>query len=155
MSRSVEIRKARPTDSASVESLLSEWFDWKPVNGRLASVQRAIDNSELIVAETLNKIIGFIHFVIHEDVIDGGTNSFITAFYVTKQFRGRGVGSLLLNAAIDDSLSEGALGIETSTIHVEAKSLYMKHHFKQTQGDIGEVFLELDIEEYLSAKNTR
>jgi hypothetical protein len=35
---------------------------------------------------------------------------------------------------------------------VRAKELYEKHHFKQTMGDIGEVFLELDIAEYLQAK---
>lgn len=153
MKQPVEIREARPPDSASIESLLSEWFDWKPANGRLTSVQRAIDNSELIVAETSNKIIGFIHFVMHEDVIDGGPNSFITAFYITRRFRGMGVGSQLLDAAIDDSLSKGALGIETSTIHADATRLYMKHHFKQTQGDIGEIFLELDIEEYVSTRS--
>ena len=63
-----------------------------------------------------------------------------------------GVGSLLLDAAVEDSLGKGAVGIETSTLHADAKRLYLKHHFKQTRGDIAEVFLELDIDEYLSAR---
>jgi ribosomal protein S18 acetylase RimI-like enzyme len=88
----------------------------------------------------------------HTDIIDGGTNSFISAFYVTSAYRGRGVGSLLLEEAIKDSLASGAVGLETSTIHAAAKRLYERHHFKQTIGDFGYVFLELDIDEYSKSK---
>jgi GNAT superfamily N-acetyltransferase len=85
----------------------------------------------------------------HEDIIDGDPNSFITAFYVRPTHRRRGIGTLLLDRAIRDSLERGAVGVETSTIHANAKRLYEKMHFKQTIGDIAEVFLELDLTEYL------
>jgi hypothetical protein len=49
----------------------------------------------------------------------------------------------------------GAVGVEISTIHKRAKKLYEKHHFKQAVGDIGEVFFELDIADYLRAKRTK
>jgi GNAT superfamily N-acetyltransferase len=107
------------------------------------------------VAELDALVIGFIHFVMHEDIIDGGPNSFITAFYVSPAFRGKGVGTLLLERAVADSLAIGAVGVETSTIHASAKKLYEKHWFKQTMGDVGEVFLELDITGYLKAKRIR
>ena len=67
-------------------------FDWKPDSGRLASMHRSIRNSELLIAEDKSPVIGFIHYVIHEDIIDGGLNSFITAFYVTPAYRGKGAG---------------------------------------------------------------
>ena len=146
------VRRAAMRDASAVDSLLSEWFDWKPTSGRLESIQRGIGKRELLVAEADNKIIGFIHYVIHEDLIDGGPNSFISAFYVSKAHRRAGVGTLLLESAIEDSLERGVVGVETSTIHALAKRLYEKHHFKQTIGDIGEVFLELDIPEYLQVK---
>ena len=107
---------------------------------------------ELLVAEVNNIVIGFIHYVMHEDVIDGGLNSFITAFCVSPAHRGKGVGTRLLEESIEDSLSMGAVGVETSTIFASAKKLYERHHFKETWGDIGEVFLELDLPEYLHAK---
>ena len=91
----------------------------------------------------------------HEDIIDGGPNTFISAFYVSEGERGKGVGSLLLERAITDSLARGAVGVETSTIQMRARQLYERHHFKQTMGDIGEVFLELDIAEYLQTKESR
>lgn len=152
MTGRILVRRAAMRDASAVDSLLSEWFDWKPTSGRLESIQRGIRKRELLVAEADNKIIGFIHYVIHEDLIDGGPNSFISAFYVSKAHRRAGVGTLLLESAIEDSLERGAVGVETSTIHAQAKRLYEKHHFKQTIGDIGEVFLELDIPEYLQAK---
>ncbi|TMI08967.1 GNAT family N-acetyltransferase [Candidatus Bathyarchaeota archaeon] len=146
------VRKAGKIDALAVDSLLSEWFDWKPDLGRLGSIHRAITKRELLVAEVNNQVIGFIHYVMHEDIIDGGPNSFITAFYVSPAHRGKGTGTRLLEESIADSLSMGAVGVETSTILASAKKLYEKHHFKETFGDIGEVFLELDLPEYLQAK---
>ena len=107
------------------------------------------------MGEDRNRIIGFLHYVIHEDVIDGGRNTFITAFYVSPGYRRKGIGSRLLKSAVDDSLKRGVVGIETSTIHRLAKKLYERHHFRQTMGDMGEVFLELDIPEYMKTKKSR
>ena len=102
-----------------------------------------------------SRIIGFVHYVMHEDIIDGAPNSFITAFFVTRTHRRRGVGTLLLDEAITESLARGAVGVETSTIHAKARKLYERHNFKQTMGDIGEVFLELDVDEYLQVKKRK
>jgi GNAT superfamily N-acetyltransferase len=150
--KDVVVRRALMTDALSVDNLLSEWFDWKPSSGRIKSVRRAVRRRELLVAEAGSRVVGFMHYVMHEDIIDGDPNAFISAFYVAKADRGKGVGTLLLEQAITDSLARGAVGLETSTIHIRAKKLYERYHFKQTIGDIGEVFLELDVAEYLQAK---
>ena len=155
MTKLLIIRRARIADAPAVDRLLSEWFDWKPESGRLESVRRAIRNREVLVAQSNKRIIGFIHYIMHEDIIDGGPNSFISANYVSSRDRGRGVGTLLLKEVIKDSLARGAVGVETSTIHARAKKFYERQHFKQTLGDIPEVFLELDIQEYLRAKKAR
>jgi GNAT superfamily N-acetyltransferase len=155
LARTLKIRRAFAVDAPAVNNLLSEWFDWTPASGRLGSIERAIRNRELLVAEDRDRIIGFLHYVIHEDIIDGGLNTFITAFYVSPRYRRKGIGSRLLERAIDDSLKKGVVGVETSTIHRLAKKLYERHHFKQTVGDIGEVFLELDIPEYIKAEKSR
>ena len=149
------VRRALISDAPSVDSLLSEWFDWNPTSGRLESVRRATRKRELLVAKVGSRTVGFIHYVMHEDIIDGAPNSFISAFFVTASFRKRGIGTLLLEEAIKDSLARGAVGVETSTIHVKAKELYERHYFKQTMGDIGEVFLELDVDAYLREKERR
>ena len=152
MANFLTVTRALKADAPAVDRLLSEWLDYKPDSGRLESIQRAITNGELLVARDCTRIVGFIHYVMHEDIIDGGPNSFITAFYVTPSYRGKGVGTLLLERAIADSLAKGAVGVETSTTQSFAKKLYENHHFGQTMGEIGEIFLELDVPEYLRTK---
>lgn len=115
-------------------------------------MQRAIRKGEVAVAQRGSIIVGFTYYVVREDIIDGGPNSFIPALYVAPAYRNKGVGFPLLERAIFDSRSRGVVGIETSTIHSRAKKFYERHRFKQTFGDMGETFLELNVDEYLKAK---
>jgi GNAT superfamily N-acetyltransferase len=146
------VRQPSLRDSSQLESLLSEWLGWKPRSGRSNSIRRAIRNKEILVAVTKSQVVGFIHFALHEDVIDGAPNAFITAFYVTEQCRGKGVGTELLHQAIIKSARRGATFIETSTVHSRAREFYEGRGFRQTTGDIGEVFLELDVTKYLELR---
>ena len=148
MRRSIKIRRATEKDILAIKKSIVEWLNWE--TSRERSIKRAIENKELLVADRRGKLVGFIHFVMHEDIIDGGLNSFITSFYVTPEFRNKGVGSILLRRAIQDALDRGAVGIEVSTASPRARRLYERHHFKQFmgKGTMGEVFLELDIQEY-------
>ena len=148
MRRPIKIRRATEKDISIIEKSIGDWQNWQ--TPREESIMRAIKNSELLVAEKQDKVVGFIHYIMHEDIIDGGLNSFITAFYVAPEFRNRGIGSSLLREAIRDALGKGALGIETSTANPNARRLYEKHHFRQFMGrwTMGEVLLELDTKKH-------
>jgi GNAT superfamily N-acetyltransferase len=139
------VRRALIRDAPRVETLLHEWLSWDPQSGRIDALRQAIRSNELLVAETGSYVVGFIHYVIHEDIIDGAPNAFITAFYVQARYRCKGLGTKLLLAAISDAADRGATFIETSTLHSRAKAFYERHGFRQTKGEIGEVFLELDV----------
>ena len=139
------VRQAVVRDVPRLEDLLQGWLNWNPKSGRTPSIRRAVRNKEILVAEMQSRVVGFIHFVIHEDIIDGAPNAFITAFYVQKMSRGKGVGTTLLQQAITESTKRGATFIETSTLHSRAKTFYEKRGFSQTMGEIGEAFLELDV----------
>jgi ribosomal protein S18 acetylase RimI-like enzyme len=99
----------------------------------------------LLVADCKGEVVGFIQHVLHEDIVDGGLNCFITAFYVAPEFREKGLGFSLLRKAIRDALAKRGVGIETSASNPEARRFYEKHGFKQFMGkwSMGEVFLEL------------
>lgn len=153
MSERIRIRRAISEDTLAIESDIIGWLHWK--TPREASIRRAVENGELLVAANReNKVVGFIHTVMYEDIIDGGPVSFITSFYVDPEFRNKGVGSRLLKRAIAYSIKKGAIGIKTSTASPDARRLYEAHHFKQFMGDwtMGEVFLELDMK---ARKQTR
>jgi GNAT superfamily N-acetyltransferase len=138
----------------AIEKLVYEWLNWEIQ--REESIRRAVENKELLVADHKGRVIGLIHYPLHEDIIDGGLNSFITAFYVMPEFRDRQIGSALLEAAIQDALKKGAVGIETSTANPDARRLYELHHFKQFMGKwtMGEIFLELDTTLYRRKPDT-
>jgi len=139
----VSIRRGTKEDAPMVEKLIGEWLKWEIP--REESINRAIENDELLVADWQGEIVGFIHYAIHEDIIDGGTNAFITAFYVLPKFRNKKIGSHLLEEAIQNLLDKGVVGISTSTANPNAKRLYERYNFKQFTGEwtMGEVFLEM------------
>lgn len=141
------IRRAFIRDAPRLAALLHEWLNWDPKAGRLRSISHAIGDREFLLAEVDSELVGFIHFVLHEDVIDGAPNAFITAFYVQNRFRGKGIGTRLLHGAIAEAVKRGAAFMETSTLHAKAKTFYEKNGFKQMKDEIGEVFLELDVSE--------
>lgn len=144
----IRIRRGAEKDVSAVKKMIVEWLNWEVP--REKSIKRAVRNRELLVADCKGEVIGFVHYVMHEDVVDGGLNCFITAFYVAPEFREKGVGSSLLRMAIRDALAKGAVGIETSTANPEVRRLYEKHNFKQFMGkwSMGEVFLELDMKQH-------
>src|SRR3989442_4992102 len=111
------------TDAASVDNLLSEWFDWKPVSGRLNSVQRAVRKKELLVAEADSRVVGFIHGVLHEDIIGGGPHPLIFAFYVSGGERRKRVGTTLLDAASCRSPPRSARGVGSPAIHTRREQV--------------------------------
>lgn len=146
------VRRAHLKDVSRLQFLLHEWLNWDPPTGRAASIKHAIQTKEILVAEVGSTVIGFIHLILHEDIIDGAPNAFITAFYVQKGYRGRGIGQALLHQSIRASAKRGATFVEMSTLHSGAKAFYEGHGFRQTLGDIGESFLELDVAKYLEAQ---
>ncbi len=148
------VRRARIKDAPRLAFLLHEWLNWDPPTGRAAGIKRAIRAKEFFVAGVGSTVVGLIHFVLHEDIIDGAPNAFITAFYVQERHRGKGIGEALLCEAIIASAMRGATFIETSTLRSRAKAFYERHGFKQTFGDIGESFLELDVSKFREAKRT-
>ena len=152
MLKTIRIRQATKKDILTISKAIAEWLDWKVP--RELSIKRAVENKELLVADRKGTVVGFVHCVMHEDVVDGGLNAFITCFYVAPEFRNQRIGSLLLDRAVGDAVRKGAVGIETSTASPDARRLYERHGFKQFMGKwtMGEVFLELDVEKKRSKK---
>jgi len=66
--RSIKIRRATEKDIPSIKKSIVEWLNWK--TSREESIKRAIRNRELLVADRKGRVVGFIHYVMHEDIID-------------------------------------------------------------------------------------
>lgn len=67
MSKSIRIRQAENKDISAIEKAIANWLNWEIP--REESIKRAIRNKELLVADQQGKVIGFIHQVMHEDIL--------------------------------------------------------------------------------------
>jgi ribosomal protein S18 acetylase RimI-like enzyme len=136
--------KDAPLISELLSALITESVgrDWKV--DRKASVCRAIRDEEISVARLRGEVIGLVHGVVHEDVIDGAPNLFIVALYVSPKYRDRGIGKRLLEHIIRRSEDKGVVEIETSTINEGARAFFERIGFKQ---NLNEIFLELRVPE--------
>ena len=118
------VRKASAKDIAIIEELILEWLEFTPRWGRTKSIRDSVAKEEILVAVSKFRVVGFIHCVVHDDIIDGGPNAFITALYVTPSCRRKGVGSSLLQHLVAGVTAKGALEIETSTTKRDGRRFY-------------------------------
>lgn len=84
-------------------------------------------NSRFIVAKCNNEVVGFAGFKILVDYAD------IMNIAVKKDFRNKGIGSLLLKSLIDlySSLNLNSLNLEVNENNIYAIRLYKKFGFKE------------------------
>jgi ribosomal protein S18 acetylase RimI-like enzyme len=135
MSTSVRIRAARSQDIAACASILNEWIDetdWMPrVHTREAVEQFYRDvvfqERKLFVAEMEGKISGLMALT---------SDAMVSALYVGRTFRRRGIGSHLVNRAkreLGDVVS-----LWTFQANTGAQTFYSAHGFREinrTDGD--------------------
>lgn len=139
------IRRAEVNDSEQIQELIQKWLSYTPPYGRTESIASAVEDQEILLAVISRRIVGFVHYVMHNDIIDGAPNAFITAFYVRPPNRCSGIGTSLLESLIRDVRKRGAVSIEVSTTQSEALRFYERRGFRRAFGDIGESFLEFDV----------
>jgi GNAT superfamily N-acetyltransferase len=147
LSTTSAVREGRPGDAEGVGEIIRQWLGPDPPRGRNDSIAGALASGEVLVAASASGVVGFIHYVMHRDIIDGAPNAFITAFCVQEKFRRAGIGTSLLSAMVEEARRRGAVSVETSTTHSHSKRFYENRGFRQTVGDIGESFLELELDQ--------
>jgi GNAT superfamily N-acetyltransferase len=142
------IREARYSDSEQIASLMLEWLSFR--KERISIIKRSIKQGEILVAtenDDAKSLAGFIHGIVHNDLISGGKRLFVTAFYVKPKCRNKGLGTRTLKYLIQKEIERDRIvGVEVSTTRKKAAMFYQeKFGFFQVKGDIGEIFLSLDV----------
>lgn len=110
-------------DFQEIEPVYNIEFDdfWKPQN--LKSELQNV-NSKYIVAKEDGKIVGFAGIWFSVD------DAHITNIVVHKNFRSKGIGSLLLENLIELAKVKTSLTLEVNTKNEIAQKLYLKYGFK-------------------------
>lgn len=133
----VNVRYSKPKDFNAILSLFDQlWPDKELDSYNLEEVfNRGVESNsdEYICAEADGKVIGFCALSIVNNFSYEGLVSYIYAMIVDDSFRGRGVGTSLLEKALDISKSSGCKRIELNydSLMEESSDFYKKIGFEE------------------------
>lgn len=142
MNREVTVRSATNADLGRMTAMLSELFtiesDFSPDVRRqrqgLAGLM-ASNDATLLVAEIDREIIGMCTLQPLISTAEGGTVGLVEDLIITDKWRGKGVGSLLLDAIEQAARRQNMsrLQLLTDLDNASALDFYAKHDWQQTK----------------------
>lgn len=124
------VRTAEDKDIAVIDSMIRRWVGWR--GERAGSIREALrrEDHEVLVAELGVEIVGVLHLIMYPDIMFGDYGAHIVFLLVEKGHRGKGVGSKLMDKAIERAREKGAVEIHVDTIYPEAERFYRELGFK-------------------------
>lgn len=133
----VLIRKASDEDVATVDCVINQAFHWGGVGDRGETILKAVSdkNGQLLVAEVQGKVVGVIHQVFFCDLLNGGMNSYIGMLVVEERHRNQGIGSRLVEGAIEAAKQKGVVEVRLDVLKdkEDAIRFYRKHGFQSEE----------------------
>ena len=116
MTNQITIRRAKQEDASEVLALASKNFPQSRIEIK--------DQDLVLVAQEKGRIIGFIHFCKRKD------NLILQAVVVREDFRGRGIGTKLIEMAMQESgIKDKKILLKVESRNIEAINLYQKSGF--------------------------
>jgi len=131
----IEIRTATTKDSGELVRLADELIHLDDWSNREVMLNNSIQdpNCKIFVAEADEKIVGVIEMRVFSDFVEGSPIAIITNLIVEKNYRKLGIGSKLMERAIEDAEKQNAIEIHvwTEFDNQQAIKLYTEHGFKK------------------------
>jgi ribosomal protein S18 acetylase RimI-like enzyme len=97
----------------------------------------------LLLAKDKDKVVGLVNFTTRKTILHPGPSGLIDELIVSRSHRGRGIGKILLLAAIEECRKLGCCEVEVSTekSNTRSREFYRKCGFKEDA-----VLLEINLE---------
>jgi ribosomal protein S18 acetylase RimI-like enzyme len=126
----IRIREADPQDTKTCAMILQNWIDrtpWLPKLHTLEETERFMfgalfKENTVLMAETGAKPCGYLAI---------NAEGFVPSFTLAEEFRGRGIGSVLLDAA--KGLHPTGLSLWTFVANEGARRFYARHGFREVR----------------------
>jgi predicted N-acetyltransferase YhbS len=136
--RMVNIREATIDDQAEVFDLLRQLMtsatEGSPINqpSAVETFRQVIEEGKgtVLVAEEDGQMLGLVTLSYPVAIRCGGIYSCIEEFIVTEQARGKGVGSRLLEAAIDKAIEKGSYELQVNRPSELGYPVYLRQGWK-------------------------
>jgi GNAT superfamily N-acetyltransferase len=144
------IRSATKSDLPAIEKLLEDLTnamnDTEGIDTGIAlkNCERLLNNAgpHFLVAAREGTPVGFINFAVRQTVLHQSPSALIDELVVAEEYRGKGVGRRLVQAAIEKCRQLGCCEVEVSTekTNLKAREFYKQGGFEE----IGTLF-EVDL----------
>ena len=144
------IRRAKESDLPVIQKLLEDLIDaMDDTEGidtgiALKNCERLLNDagSHFLVAAVEATPIGFINFAVRQTVLHQSPSALIDELVVAEEYRGKGVGRRLVQAAIEKCRQLGCCEVEVSTekTNLKAREFYKQCGFEE-RGTLFEVDL--------------
>ena len=142
---------AKPNDLPQIEILLRDLMDAvgntdnKDIDNALSNCRRMIDdpNSHILLARLEDDVVGFVNLTTRTTILHNAPSGLIDELVVAKAYRGRGIGKLLIEAAMNKCRDLGCCEVEVSTemTNEKARAFYKSCGFEEDA-----VLLEYDLD---------
>jgi|Deesub1362A_J573_1020465.scaffolds.fasta_scaffold00654_8 GNAT superfamily N-acetyltransferase len=144
------IREAEESDLPMIEKLVVELIESMEnkegieLHTVLENCQNLLKdiNSHILVAELDGDVVGFINFTVRRTLLHIAPSGLIDELVVTENYRNKGIGKQLINAAIEKCRSIGCCEVEVST---ESANTVAIEFYKKCGFEKKGVFLEKDL----------
>ncbi len=133
------IRAATPADIAVVLPMMREFYAHERLPYEESRQERLLSQliaeprcGRLVVLEDAGTITGYMVLGFGFSVEFGGRDALLDELFVKPEFRGRGIGTRVIEAAVEICRSEGieAIHLEADHANVGAHELYLRLGFK-------------------------
>ena len=113
------IREARENDAEALAEIILElgWFEWfdpgdevgisESISRKIAGIRSSPDHSLYVAEAGRGQTVGFgaVHWLPH--LLLPGLDGYVTALFIKKEYRGKGMGSALLDSITKEARSRG------------------------------------------------
>jgi ribosomal protein S18 acetylase RimI-like enzyme len=133
----VNIRECKPEDFEAIFSLFEQLWPnrefHKEIFRNIYQRQLTAKDDQFRGAEVDGKIVGFISFSTHEHLWSEGKVLYINEIIMDRSFRGKGIGSALMNKTAELAKSQKCkvMRLDSSFSRTEAHEFFLKNGFEK------------------------
>ncbi len=129
----IHIREAGASDAADVARLVKELavedgFE-SPIDESFAHNYLAHPNNRALLAEKDGRCVGLLSYLLRNDLYHAGETGYITELVVSRDYRGQGIGSRLLEELLHRLETRGTIEVSVTTMPDNERAIrFYKRH---------------------------
>lgn len=135
----MEIRPATPADAGALVTLLEAQLVEHDIHLAPEALRRAVQGAlapehgcVLVAADAVQGVVGFAYLGYVWTLEHGGRSAWLEELHVARAHRGRGLGTQLLEAALEAAREAGCLAVDldVEASHARVQALYARAGFR-------------------------